>query len=407
MSGLLWCHATDAAMKIMHVITRFILGGAQENTLYTVEGQHASPEHEVMLVTGPAVGPEGELLERAKRSGVNTVVLRHLRRAICPWNDSLAFLGLCRTIRRFRPDVVHTHSSKAGILGRLAARLCRVPVVVHTIHGLPFHPYQCVLLNWGYILLERWCARYSDAIITVCDAMAEQALAARVGRAERYHTIYSGIEVDTFLADIDRDEVRRRWGLSPDDLVVGKVARLSDLKGHEFLFDAFEEVARREPRAKLLLVGDGWRRAEYERRVAESGLSARVVFAGLIPPQDVPAAIHAMDVLVHTSLREGLARVLPQALLSGVPVVSYDVDGAREVVVPEETGVLLPPKDVTGLTAAILRLLGDAALRERLGRTGRERLTRAFDARLMVERINALCTGLVQKKGRSARPSAS
>lgn len=162
-------------MKIMHVITRFILGGAQENTLYTVEGQHALPEHEVMLVTGPAIGPEGELLKRAERSGVNTVVLTHLRRAICPYHDSLAFLQLCRLMSEFRPDVVHTHSSKAGVLGRLAARVCRVPVVVHTIHGLPFHPYQCALLNWGYVLLERWCARYTDKLITVADAMTRQA----------------------------------------------------------------------------------------------------------------------------------------------------------------------------------------------------------------------------------------
>ena len=169
-------------MKIMHVITRFILGGAQENTLYSVEGQHASARHDVMLVTGPAVGPEGELLERAKRSGIRTVVVGHLRRAICPWHDTLALVGLCRLMRKHRPDVVHTHSSKAGILGRLAARLSRVPVVVHTIHGLPFHPYQCVLLNWLYILLERWCARYTDRIITVADAMTRQALAARVGR---------------------------------------------------------------------------------------------------------------------------------------------------------------------------------------------------------------------------------
>lgn len=384
-------------MKIMHVITRFILGGAQENTLYTVEGQHALPEHEVMLVTGPAIGPEGELLKRAERSGVNTVVLTHLRRAICPYHDSLAFLQLCRLMSEFRPDVVHTHSSKAGVLGRLAARVCRVPVVVHTIHGLPFHPYQCALLNWGYVLLERWCARYTDKLITVADAMTRQALAARVGRPGLFRTIYSGLEVDTFLEEYDRAEVRDRYGLSREDLVVGKVARLSDLKGHVFLFDAFEEVARVEPRAKLLLIGDGWRRVEYERRVRKGGLAGRVVFVGLIPPQEVPAAIHAMDLLVHTSLREGLARVLPQALLSGVPVISYDVDGAREVVIPDETGVLLPPKEVEQLAGEILRLLRDARLRRRLGQTGRERLRKQFDAHVMVDRINQTYVELLQK----------
>jgi len=386
----------------MHVITRFILGGAQENTLYTVEGQHASG-HDVTLVTGPAIGPEGELLERARTSGVHTVVLKQLRRAVCPYHDSLAFVELCALMARFRPDVVHTHSSKAGVLGRLAARLCRVPIVVHTIHGLPFHPYQCLLLNWLYILLERWCARYTDKLITVADAMREQALAARIGSPELYRAVYSGLEVDTFGREYDRREVRKRYGLSPDDLVVGKVARLSDLKGHTFLFDAFGEVARQEPRAKLLLIGDGWRRKEYERRVARAGLTDRVVFAGLIGPQEIPAAIHAMDVLVHTSLREGLARVLPQALISGVPVISYDVDGAREVVIPGETGVLLPPKDVKGLARAILHLLGDAELRKRLGRTGRERLLGRFDTGLMVEQIEEVYRELSDGKSRTAR----
>jgi len=390
-------------MKIMHVITRFILGGAQENTLYTVEGQHASGRHDVRLVTGPALGPEGELLERAKRSGIRTVVLPHLRRAICPWHDTLAFVQLCLLMRKHRPDVVHTHSSKAGILGRLAARLCRVPVIVHTIHGLPFHPYQCVLLNWLYILLERWCARYSDGIITVAEAMTRQALAARVGRPGLFRTIYSGLEVETFLAEHDRAAVRRRYGLSADDLVVGKVARLSDLKGHAFLFDAFKEVAKAEPRAKLLLIGDGWRRAEYERRAARGALAGRVVFAGLIPPDEVPAAIHAMDVLVHVSLREGLARVLPQALISGVPVVSYDVDGAHEVVVDGETGVLLPPREIEGLTRAMLSLLRDPALRRRLGETGRTRLASLFGANVMVKRIEEVYVELACKKGPRAR----
>ena len=390
-------------MRIMHVITRFILGGAQENTLYTCEGQHASPEHEVMLVTGPAIGPEGELLERAKAAGIHTVVTPHLVRAIHPWHDPLALVHLSRLMRDFRPDVVHTHSSKAGILGRLAARLCRVPIVVHTIHGLPFHPYQNALVNSSYILLERWCARYADAIITVCDAMAAQALAARVGTPEKFHTVYSGLEVDTFLVDCDRAAVRKRYGLAARDLVIGKVARLSDLKGHAFLLDAFEAVAKTEPRAKLLLVGDGWRRAEYERRVAAAGLAERVVFAGLIPPHEVPDAIHAMDVLVHTSLREGLARVLPQALLSGVPVVSYDVDGAREVVIPDETGVLLPPKEIRGLVDAIARLLGDARLRKRLGRAGRERLAEPFDHHVMVRRINAVYADVARKKDRRSR----
>ncbi len=384
----------------MHVITRFILGGAQENTLYTVLGHIRSGVHETMLLTGPAIGPEGELLKRALAGGVNTVVMPHLRRAICPYHDPLAFAGLCRQITKFRPDVVHTHSSKAGILGRLAANLCRVPIIVHTIHGLAFHPFQSNLVNWPYILAERLCAPMTDRIITVADAMTAQALAVRIGRPEQYVTIRSGLEVDTFLAEHDRDELRKRYGLSATDLVIGKVARLSDLKGHEFLFAAFETVTRAEPRAKLLLSGDGWRRQEFEKRVRKTGLAERVVFAGLIPPDEVPGAIHAMDVLVHTSLREGLARVLPQALLSGVPVISYDVDGAREVIINGETGILLKPKEVTGLSEAILALLSDGDLRRRLAAAGRERVRVDFDEHVMVERIERVYEDVANAKSR-------
>lgn len=373
-------------MRIIHVITRSILGGAQENTLYTVEGQQRAG-HEVTLITGPAVGPEGELVERAMRSGARIVVEPNLVRAVNPWRDTRAYFRLKRMFRESRPDVVHTHSSKAGVLGRYAAHRSGVPFVVHTIHGLPFFPYQSRLVNRFFVAIERRCARISDRIISVADSMTAQALAAGVGRPEQFRTVYSGIEVETFLRDYDRASVRKRFGLSEDDLVVGKVARLSDLKGHEFLFRAFERVARDEPRAKILLIGDGWRRAEYERRVRAMGLSGRVVFAGLIPPSEVPAAIHAMDVLVHTSLHEGLARVLPQALISGVPVISWDIDGAREVVENDVTGVLLPPKDVDGLAAAILRLLADPALRERMGRAGRERLAPLFDHRRMARLI--------------------
>jgi glycosyltransferase involved in cell wall biosynthesis len=375
-------------MKIVHVITRSILGGAQENTLYTVEGQQRAG-HDVTLVTGPAVGPEGELLARAMRSGARIVVEPNLVRAVNPWRDARAYFRLKRMFRESRPDVVHTHSSKAGVLGRCAARRSGVPVVVHTIHGLPFFPYQSRLVNRFYVALERRCARITDRIISVADSMTAQALAAGVGAPEQFRTIYSGLEVETFLRNYDRASVRARFGLSEGDLVVGKVARLSDLKGHEFLFKAFERVAKEEPRAKLLLIGDGWRRTEYERQVRAMALAGRVVFAGLIPPSEVPAAIHAMDVLVHTSLHEGLARVLPQALISGVPVITYDIDGAREVVENDVTGILLPPKEIDGLSNAILRLLRDGALRSRLALAGRSRLTPLFDHRRMVELITA------------------
>jgi glycosyltransferase involved in cell wall biosynthesis len=386
-------------LKVCHVITRLILGGAQENTLHTVELLQASGRFDVTLVTGPALGPEGSLLERATRQPFHTVVVPQMRRAIHAARDLSTYRILKRLFRRERYDVVHTHSSKAGILGRFAARKAGVPVVVHTIHGLPFHPYQPRLTHRLYVALERMAARRSDKIISVADAMTAQAVAAGVAAPEKFVTIYSGMELDAFLgADAKRDEVRRRLGFDPGDLVVGKIARLFELKGHEYVFESFRRLADRFPTLKLMLVHDGILRKDFEQQLEAMGLRDRVVFTGIVPPDEIPELIAAMDVLVHASLREGLARTLPQALAVGRPVVSFDVDGAREVVFDDTTGYLVPAKDVDGLTAALERLLGDAALRQRLGAEGRRLVDPTFRKETMVERIVELYDELLRAK---------
>jgi len=385
---------------VCHVITRLILGGAQENTLYTVELLQASGRFDVTLVTGPALGPEGSLLERARRGGFKTIVLPQMRRAIHPVRDPSTYRALKRLFKQECYDIVHTHSSKAGILGRLAARKAGVPVVLHTIHGLPFHPYQPKMTYRLYVALERLAARRSDKIISVADAMTDQAVAAGVAGRDRFTTIYSGMDLDLFLrAESSRDEVRRTLGFGPDDLVVGKIARLFELKGHEYVFESFRRLAARFPTLKLMLVHDGVLRGEFERALERNGLLDRTVFTGIVPPDEIPGLIAAMDVLVHASLREGLARTLPQALAVGRPVVSFDVDGAREVVCDDKTGYLVPAKDVDGLTAALEKLLGDAGLRQRLGAEGRRLVDPKFRKEHMVEQIAALYDELLAVKG--------
>jgi len=386
--------------KVCHVITRLILGGAQENTLYTVELLQESGRYEATLVTGPALGPEGSLFERAGKGDFETIVIPQMRRAIHPARDFATYRALKKLFRRQRYDVVHTHSSKAGILGRLAARAAGVPVVVHTIHGLPFHPYQPRLTYRIYVVLERMAARRSDKIISVADAMTDQAVAAGVAPRDKFTTIYSGMDLDPFLdADAKRDAVRARLGFGPGDLVVGKIARLFYLKGHEYVFEAFRRLAARFPTLKLMLVHDGILRGEFEAQLGRMGLRDRVVFTGIVPPDEIPELIAAMDVLVHASLREGLARTLPQALAVGRPVVSFDVDGAREVVFDDRTGYLVAAEDVDGLTAALDKLLGDAALRARLGAEGRRLVDPTFRKEYMVERIAALYDELLDAKG--------
>lgn len=379
-------------MRIVHVITRLILGGAQENTILTCEGLSARG-HEVTLITGPALGPEGELLTRAKSGDYEVIVVNSLRRAINPLLDAIAYRALTKLPAAANADVVHTHSSKAGILARRAAAKMRgdqdLPKIIHTIHGLAFHPYGPRLANWLYITLERRAAGRTDAIISVADAMTAQALSSGVGQPEQYTTIYSGMEVDAFVnRPDDADDFRRSLGLTNDDVLVTQVSRLAELKGHEFILAAAERITDR--RIHFCFVGDGRKRRAIERAIrASARLTGRVHLTGLLPPDRMPAVMHASDIVVHCSLREGLARALPQAMLAGKPVVSFDIDGAREVV-DADTGVLLEPGDIAGLKTAIETLAASAELRTRLGAEAQRRAVEKFDHRKMVEKIEML-----------------
>lgn len=377
-------------MRIVHVITRLILGGAQENTLLTVEGLHHSYRDDVTLITGPAEGPEGDLFARAEAQGLKVDLMPELVRPIRPLTDWKAYGKLRAAFRRLKPEVVHTHSSKAGILGRAAAWDERVPAVVHTMHGLPFGPFETSMRNRLYIALERWAARRCHAIVGVCDAMATQALAAGVGRPEQYLTVYSGMDTDAFLnPPRSREEVRRELGLADDDVAFATVARLFELKGHDDILAIAHRVVSENPRIRFVWIGDGILRDRFLADIDRLGLRSSFILTGLVPPGRIPELLQAVDAVVHPSLREGLARVLPQSLLVGRPVISYDVDGAREVVLPE-TGILLRPRDVEGLAAGILRLAGDPALRAAKGVEGRRRFADQFRHETMTRELRSL-----------------
>jgi glycosyltransferase involved in cell wall biosynthesis len=375
-------------IRCIHVITRLILGGAQENTLLTVEGLNRTEGYETTLVTGPALGPEGSLIERARRNNVKLVIVPQMRRAISPWRDPATLSALTRMFKAERPHIVHTHSSKAGILGRMAARRAGVPVIIHSIHGPPFYDRQGRLANWAFRMAEKSVAECTHRFISVADAMSDQFVAAGIAPREKFVTIYSGMEVEPFLkTNGARDRVRAEFGIPPGDIVIGKIARLFHLKGHEDVLRAFSEVRKRHPAARLFFVGNGILRESLEALARQLGIHDRVTFAGLVPTQRIPEMIKAMDLLVHASLREGLARVLPQALISGCPVVSYDVDGAREVVRDGETGFLVPAESVDGLRDALCRALDDPDGARRMAQRGRELFTEQFRTETMVRRI--------------------
>lgn len=386
-------------MRVAHIITRMIVGGAQENTLFTCQDLIRQYQDEVLLITGPALGPEGDLMGQGRGGGVPCEVLPDLIRAISPRHDWKAYRQIVAALRRFEPDVVHTHSAKAGFLGRLAAWSLQVPAIVHTVHGAPFHPYQPALARWFFQACERYAARRCHVLVSVADAMTELLTSARIAPAEKFQTVYSGMDVEPLLqSDAHRAATRARWGFRPEHVVVGKIARLFHLKGHEYLLEAAPEIIHQCPQVHFLFVGDGILRSEYEQRIARLGLSDHFHFAGLVSPTEIPTMLSAMDILVHTSLREGLARALPQGLIAGKPVVSFDVDGAREVVIPGETGFLLPPCSVPDLVAAVLALAADPQLRQRYGIRGRERFTNQFRHTTMTKTLREIyCRLLAQQ----------
>jgi glycosyltransferase involved in cell wall biosynthesis len=425
-------------MRILHISTRLILGGSQENTVLSCEGQ-ARLGHEVHLAFGPIYGPEGSLLDRVQRfrTGDGRTIAAHvvpnMVRQIDPVKDFRAQRELRRLIERLRPDVVHTHSSKAGIIGRAAAWSSRPrPATVHTIHGPPFMPVEGGPLarlkiraaNLVYTLAERSAARRCHAIVSVADAMTQQFLARGIGRPDLFTTVRSGMETGPYLhpePGEDATAIRAKLGLSPDRFVVGTVARLAQHKGHDDLLDALGRRLRAEPAWALLWVGDGWWRERLLNRAREMGLhvaeldrpaasapgevaapaalraDAQIFITGLVPPDRIPGLMRAMDVLAHPSYREGLPRTLPQALLCGTPVVAYDADGSREVCLdpahagPDHaTGRLVPVGNRAALRDAILWMGDHPAQRAAMAQRGRQRCARDFSAEHMVEQLEAV-----------------
>jgi len=388
-------------MNVVHIITRLILGGAQENTIITCKVL-AQRGHDVTLVTGPALGPE--LFNQAQGQGYKVVVINKLRRAINPLNDAVSYFQIKKLLRQLRPDIIHTHSAKAGILGRFAGNKLKAKnpklKIVHTLHGLAFHPYQNEALNKFYIAVEKSAAKRTDFFISVADAMTTQSTAVSIGKPEQYVTAYSAIDEDDFLEPISqerRNDFRRKYGIGEDAVVLVTVARLFMLKGHEYIIESAKELSKRFKNCVWLFVGDGNLFDHYKQQARDLGLAERIKFTGLLPPSKVPLAIQSSDMLVHCSLREGLARTLPQAMLCGRPAISFDVDGAREVV-NEKTGRLIEPRNVGQLIDACAELIEDENLRKKLGEQGRESVREKFAPDTMVDTIEEVYRKLLSQK---------
>lgn len=388
-------------LKVTHVITRLIVGGAQENTILSCAliDRERFPSD---IVCGPQSGSEGDLFGEARARGIPLTVEPTLVREVSPIYDALCTLRLIAHFRHTRPDIVHTHSSKAGIVGRAAARGAGVPVVIQTAHGWGFHGAQPFLERALYVNLERATAPLADAMIVVAEPNRALARELGIGHPEQFHLIRSGIELESYRRDEAAGRaIRAEFDVPADAFVFGSVGRLSEQKAPLDAMDAFIRVAAAHPDAHYVLVGDGPLRDRVQARARAGGVETRVRFAGL--RRDVGAFLSAFDGFVLSSRWEGLPRVVPQAMAAGLPVVATAVDGTPEAVVEGVSGWLVPPGDVAALADRMVRLAVDPARAQAMGQEGLRRAGE-FSARRMVDQLAdlyaRLAAGVTERRAR-------
>ena len=385
-------------MRVTHIITRLVIGGAQENTLATIAGLRQKPDLDVQLISGPTIGPEGSLENEARRVPGQFTLVPELVRPVHPWKDLAALRKLEQILREQKPGLVHTHSGKAGILGRLAARRTGVPLIIHHIHGPSFGRFQSAPANWVFTAAEKYAARVTDHFFCSADAMRRLYLAAGIGDPSMYTRIFSGFNLAPFLTATNDPALRRQLGLAADHFVIGMIGRLFRLKGHADLITAFAQILPRIPHSRLLLVGDGVLRDELAAQTRALGVADKVIFAGLVPPGEVARHVGIMDCLAHLSYREALSRALPQALAAGKPVVAYDFDGADEVCLENQTGFVVRTGDTAAAAQRLQQLAGDPALRQRFGQTGQAFVRDHFSIEKMVDDQYAVYLNLASRK---------
>ena len=384
-------------VRVLHVITRLVAGGADENTLATVDGLDKSC-YEVDLL----IGGQSDFAFASQSQCRRLITLPALIREPHPIQDLVALGKLLKIIRQGRYHIVHTHTAKAGILGRLAGFMCNTPLVIHTLHGSTFHGSLHPLRSRLYLGLERMAARATTQFVTVGEDLREIYLHARVGRADRYVTIRSGFELERFrlsAAEVQKrgKRLRESLNISVDQTVVGTAGRLEARKGHAYFLQTAKQVLQHQPQTMFLIAGEGPAERELLQQARRLGIEKKVVFLG--HRYDIEDVMAGMDVFVLTSLWEGLPRVLVQAAALGKPIVSFDSEGVREVVRDGQNGYVLPLRDVHGLAEKIALLAADRPQAQRMGEASRSMVTAEWDVDHMVDRISDLYQQLLRCKG--------
>jgi glycosyltransferase involved in cell wall biosynthesis len=388
-------------LKVVRIIARLNVGGPAIHTILLTAGLDRM-RFESLLVTG-IVGPhEGDMRDLATVKGVSPLVIPELGRELHPVRDLVTLFKLYRLLRRERPHVVHTHTAKAGAVGRLAARLAGVPVVLHTFHGHVFRGYFGPRKTQFFINLEKFLARFSDCVVTVSEGLRHDLAAYGIAPLTKIAVVPLGFDLEPFLA-VTREagaRWRREIGVPDGAPLVGIVARLTGVKNHRLFLDVARRVAEAMPEARFAVVGDGELRAGLEAYAASQGLAGRVHFTGWV--RDMPPVYAALDVVAITSLNEGTPVTLIEGMAAGRAVVSTAVGGVADIVADGESGLLAPSGDADGLARAIVALLRDPARRQAMGQAGRESVRQRFSAARLVGDVERLYLSLLAARGFSA-----
>lgn len=370
-------------MKIAHIITRLELGGAQQNTLYCC-AHHDRKKYEVVLIAG-----EGGYLDGQVRQipDCKTYLLPELKHPIHPLWDDKALCRITEILKSEKVELVHTHSSKAGILGRLAAKRAGVPCVVHTVHGWGFYTGQFFLTRWFYQALERWAARFTDVLITVSEENRQAGLEAGIGRPEQYRVIHSGIDPKQYRLSFFKARQARNKMKSKGRPCVLVLSNFKKQKSPFDVVEVAEALKQKLPYVLFLWAGDGPLFQEVEKAVRKRGLEGNVYILGW--REDVAELLAASDALLLTSLHEGLPRVVLQAMAAEKPVVATAVSGTPEAVKDGETGFLRPPHDIEGMAESLRQLLSNPSMARQMGQRGRKALKGSFLIDEMLRQIEA------------------
>jgi len=383
------------SIRVLHAITRLTLGGSSENTIASCVALDGAG-YECTLAASFRESDASSLVD-ARRRGCRLVDLPALGREVAPLADLAALAQVLRLIRRERPAIVHTHTSKAGFIGRLAAVIARVPAVIHQPHGHVFYGYYSPRRTAVFTALERQAAQWTDRIITLTDRGAAEHLARGIGRAAQYVAVPSGVPTAELRAAAPaRSEARARLGLAPDTFVVVGLGRLVPIKGFDLLVRALPALFAQIPSARVLLVGDGVERARLDALARSLGVTERLRMTGEI--MDVTTHLAAADVLAVPSRNEGMGRVIVEAMALRIPVVATAVGGIPDVLTDGECGRLVAPEDVDALAAALIDLGRDAALRRKLGEAAEVR-AESFSTSVAREKLLAVYAALARAKG--------